>query len=151
MKCCHFKMTGRGKRLPLLAVFKTGESHFIRNKQNLILKSAVEMKPDFSPESQSPFSLLWEIVAHFFFLPLCFPSPLFSPAHSHLESVNDQNLTEGLINSTVQRHPTSVLMARTLFFFLFSRCRHVRPATCQKNKHAFAVKKMLKEEKNVFA
>lgn len=116
MKCCHFKMTGRGKRLPLLAVFKTRESRFIRNKQNLFLKRAVEMKPDFSPESQSPFSLLWEAVAHCF-PPLCFPPSLFFPAHCHLESVNDQNLMEGLINSIVQRHPTSVLMVRRLLFF----------------------------------
>lgn len=76
------------------------------------------MKPDFSPESQSPFSLLWENSGTLLFLPpLVFPSP----AHTHLESVNDQNLMEGLIKGIVQRHPTSVLMVRRLFFL---------PVTC---------------------
>lgn len=45
MKCCHFKMTGRGKRLLLLAVFKIREFRFMRNKHNLLLKRAEVMKP----------------------------------------------------------------------------------------------------------
>lgn len=114
MKCCHFKMTGRGKRLPLLAVFKTRESRFIRNKQNQIFKRAVEMKPDFSPESQSFFIALGNSGTLFLprvSLPL-FPFPLtliWSPSMT-------KTSWKGLINSIVQRHPTSVLMVRRLFF-----------------------------------
>lgn len=58
---------------------QTRESCFIRSKQSPF-KRALEMKPDFFfPWSQSPFSLLWEIVEHFF--SLCFPSSLVFPAH----------------------------------------------------------------------
>lgn len=141
MKCCHFKMSGRGKRVPLLALFKIRESCFMRNKRGLILKQAEEMKPDlfcFFYKSKPP-PPLW--------FPLCFPPSLFFPAHFHLQSVSDQILMEGLINSFVQRQPTSVLMVRRLSHFFF--LRHMPPATCQENKHAIAVKKILKEEKNV--
>lgn len=47
------------------------------------------------------------------------PPPLLFPLHSHLESVNDQTLVEGLINTFIQRQPTSVLMVRRLLLFFF--------------------------------
>lgn len=145
MKCCHFKMTGRGKWLPLLAAFKTRESRFIRNKQNLIFKRDVKMKPDFSP--QSLFIALGKSGTLLFFLQ-CVSLPLFSFLLTLIWSPsNDQNLMEGLINSIVQRHFDICPKGVEALFFFFSRCHHVSPATCQKNKHAFAVKRCWKERK----
>lgn len=146
MKCCHFKMTGRGKRLPLLTVFKTRESRFIKNKQNLISQRASEMKPDFSLESQRPFSLLRENSGTLFFSLSVFPVfPFLSFLSYSLASAVRQwpkNLMEGLISSIVQRHQTSVLISEEPFF----SDAVTSPSTCQKNKHAFAAKIMLKEK-----
>lgn len=117
MKCCHFKMTGRGKWLPLLAAFKTRESRFIRNKQNLIFKRDVKMKPDFSP--QSLFIALGNSGTLLFFLQ-CVSLPLFSFLLTLIWSPsNDQNLMEGLINSIVQRHFDICPKGVEAFFFFF--------------------------------
>lgn len=128
-------MTGRGKRLPLLTVFKTRESRFIKNKQNLISQRASEMKPDFSLESQRPFSLLRENSGTLFFSVFPFLSFL---SYSLASAVRQwpKNLMEGLISSIVQRHQTSVLISEEPFFSDAA----TSPSTCQKNKHAFAAK-----------
>lgn len=93
----------------------------------------------FPPESQSPFWLLWKIAAHF--SSVCFPSPLFFPTHSHLVSVNDQNLMEGLISGTVQRHPTSVLIVRRL---IIPRCHHMPSCHLSEKQTCLCCKEMLK-------
>lgn len=78
MKCCHFKMTGRGKRLPLLAVFKIRESRFMRNKHNLFFKTSWGDETVFfffKKQSKSLFIALGKSGTLFF--PLCFPSLSF--------------------------------------------------------------------------
>lgn len=143
MKCCHFKMTGREKRLPLLTVFKTRESHFIRNKQSHILKGAVEMKPDFSSESQSPFCHCWGKQWHTFFPVLPFLSFL-SYARIWSLSMTKKPHTR-FVQGFVQRNSTSVLMVKEPFFQMAS---HVSLHLSEKQTY-LCYKKMLKEEKNV--
>lgn len=65
------------------------ENHASSRTNKIISQRASEMKPDFSLESQRPFSLLRENSGALFFS-LWFPSSLFFPIHLHLQSVSDQ-------------------------------------------------------------
>lgn len=108
------------------------------------------MKPDFSPESQSPFSLLWDTVAHFF-PSLCFPfSFSFFFSCSFSSGVRQWPKPHGRFDQWyVQRHQTSALIARRLSFFFSPVPSH---ASCHLSgkQTCLCCKKMLKEEKNVY-
>ena len=146
MKCCHFKMTGRGKRLPLLAVFKTGESHFIRNKQSLFLKRAVEMKPDFffSTKSKSLFIALGN------------GGTLFSPVFPFLSllslpfssGVRQWPKPPGRFDQQYCSKAADICPNGEEAFFFFETPSH---ASCHlsEKQTCLCCKKMLKEEKNV--
>lgn len=129
---CHFKMTGRENDCRSLHSSKWG--NYVSWGTNII---ALQM----SWGDETCFFFFSKMAKALFITLGCrvsLPPPLLFPLHSHVESVNDQTLVEVLINTFVQRQPTSVLMVRRLLLLFFFR---MPPATCQKNKRAFAVKK----------
>lgn len=141
MKCCHFKMTGRGKRLPLLAVFKTRESGFIRNKQNLILKkSCGDETWFFSIKSKSLF-IAWGNSGTLFFSVFPFLSFL---SRSLFSGVRQWPQHHGRFDQQCCSKATNICPNSEAAFF---SGHHMPPATCQKNKHAFAVKGCWKKRK----
>lgn len=118
----------------------------MRNKRNLILKQAEEMKPDliccFYKSKPPPIPLV---------IPSVFPSISFLSC-SLSSAVSQWPNPHGRFDQQFCSKAADICPngEEAFSFFFFSlRCRHTPPATCQENKHAIAVKRILKGEKNV--
>lgn len=153
MKCCHFKMTGRGKQLQLLAVFWIREWRFTRNKRKSLYKNELGRWNQIFFFFLVPFHRLGKSW-HTFFFPSCVSVPfLFSP--TLIWSPSATKKPHGRFDQQFCLKAANICLndeeAFFLFFFLFlfffphRRCRHMPPV--RKTNMPFALKRRWKRRK----